>query len=354
MSVLRLEGISKQFGSVRALDGIDLEILSGSRTAIVGPSGSGKSTLLRIIAGFDTPDQGRVIFEDRCIADGSRSVPAHQRAIGVVSQDGSLFPHLDVAANIGFGMDPRAVNRTRMIFELMDMVELDRSMATRRPHELSGGQQQRVALARALARHPCLMVLDEPFSALDAGLREAMRHVVTTVLSKAGVTALLVTHDQAEALSFADRVAILREGRLVQYGTPRELYFAPRDPMAAAFLGDAVLLPARLYASHASCILGDVPVKPHGQHGMGLMMLRPEQIRLEPASLAGDQPTAQIIDVEFAGSICIVRIAVDSRDETMIPKEPLLRVKLLSTANPQPGDRVAVRVDGRGHLFAAE
>ena len=149
-------------------------------------------------------------------------VPAHKRGIGIVSQDGALFPHLTVADNIGFGLAKKAADRDQRIAELMEMVELDGIMAARRPHQLSGGQQQRVALARALALKPRLMLLDEPFSALDTGLRDTMRRTVARVLRAAGTTAILVTHDQAEALSFADQVAVLRQGRLVQFGPPRD------------------------------------------------------------------------------------------------------------------------------------
>ncbi len=191
---------------MHALDNIDLTVAAGSRTAVVGPSGSGKTTLLRIIAGFEIPDAGQVMLEGETLADGPAIVPAHRRGMGIVSQDGALFPHLSVADNIGFGMERGQVDRAEQINALIDMVELDRGMLDRRPHQLSGGQQQRVALARALGRKPRLMLLDEPFSALDTGLRENMRKAVARVLQNAGITTILVTHDQAEALSFADQV----------------------------------------------------------------------------------------------------------------------------------------------------
>ena len=178
MSFLTLEAVGRQYGTVVALDGIDLRVPVASRTAIVGPSGSDKTTLLRLIAGFEAPDTGRIALDGRLLADGSAAVPAYRRGIGFVPQDGALFPHLSVAANIGFGLDRGLPRRDERILELMDAVELDRGMRLRRPDELSGGQQQRVALARALAREPRLMLLDEPFSALDAGLRETMRKAV--------------------------------------------------------------------------------------------------------------------------------------------------------------------------------
>src|SRR5262245_32148752 len=231
MSLLDLRGVSKRYGAVTALDNVDLAIEEGSRTAVVGPSGSGKTTLLRIVAGFDTPDQGRVMMGGQVLADGPKFVAAHQRGIGIVAQDGALFPHLTIAENVGFGLDRRDPQRGTRIAELMDMVGLDRAMLARRPDEISGGQQQRVALARALARRPRLMLLDEPFSALDTSLRASTRKAVADLLGQAGITTILVTHDQAEALSFADQVAVMRDGKLPQVGTPRELYLRPRDAM---------------------------------------------------------------------------------------------------------------------------
>ncbi len=213
-----------------ALDGIDLGVAAGSRTAIVGPSGCGKTTLLRIIAGFEAPDSGRVALGGRVLSEGPDAMPAHHRGIGFVVQDGALFPHLSVAANVGFGLNRNEPRRAERIAELMDMVELDAALLPRKPDELSGGQQQRVALARALARKPQLMLLDEPFSALDTGLRDTTRKSVARLLSGAGITTILVTHDQPEALSFADQVAVMREGRLPQVGTPRALYLRPQGP----------------------------------------------------------------------------------------------------------------------------
>ena len=227
MTTLELKALYKNYGAVRALDGVDLLVQPGSRTAIVGPSGSGKTSLLRVIAGFEVPDAGRVTLGGQLLADGPEAVPAHRRGIGYVPQDGALFPHLSVADNVGFGLARNDPQRSQRIAELMDMVSLDAAMLQRRPHELSGGQQQRVALARALALRPRLMLLDEPFSALDTGLRAATRKAVAQLLQSAGITTILVTHDQSEALSFADQVAVMRHGRLAQVGSPTELVPAP-------------------------------------------------------------------------------------------------------------------------------
>jgi iron(III) transport system ATP-binding protein len=344
MTLLHLENISKRYAQVRALDAVSLSVGPGSRTAVVGPSGSGKSTLLRIIAGFEFPDTGRVQFDDNLLADGPTGVPAHKRGIGIVSQDGALFPHLSVADNIAFGFERGTADRARRIAGLLDMVELDAAMATRRPHQLSGGQQQRVALARALGRRPRLMLLDEPFSALDTGLRETMRKAVARVLQAAGITAILVTHDQTEALSFADQVAVLREGRLIQAGSPQALYRHPCDRETALFLGDAVLLPAMIGNGFANCALGRVAVD--GDHaGKAEIMLRPEQINIVSDD-ATSNGGARVVDVQFAGAVSTIAVTLD---DAALP--PIL-IKTSGIALPTPGDRVRLDVTGRAHVLS--
>lgn len=233
---LAVTGVTVRYGRTTALDAVDLTVPVGSLTALLGPSGCGKTTLLRVVAGFLVPDAGTVVLAGRRV-DG---LPPERRGVGVVPQEGALFPHLDVAANVAFGL-PRARRRDGRVEELLDRLGLA-GLGGRMPHELSGGQQQRVALARALAPRPALVLLDEPFSALDAGLRAAVRADVRAALAADGASALLVTHDQEEALSVADRVAVLRAGRVVQVGDPRELYRRPVDAELAGFLGTAVLL----------------------------------------------------------------------------------------------------------------
>ncbi|MBY5554992.1 ABC transporter ATP-binding protein [Rhizobium leguminosarum] len=343
MTLLTIENISKRYGPVQALKDISLEVSAGSRTAVVGPSGSGKTTLLRIIAGFEQPDVGRVTLDSEVLADGPATVPAHKRGIGIVSQDGALFPHLSVAENIGFGFERRAADREKRVLELLDMVELDRGMLTRRPHQLSGGQQQRVALARALGRKPRLMLLDEPFSALDTGLRENMRKAVARVLQAAGITTILVTHDQEEALTFADQVAVLREGRLIQAGSPQSLYLHPRDRETALFLGDAVLLPAIIRNGLADCALGRVSVEGDRQ-GKAEIMLRPEQIRV----VADDRDRnygGRVVEVEFGGAVCTVAVSLDG-----VALPPIL-IKTSSVALPARGDLVRLDIAGKAHVF---
>ncbi|MGO7958821.1 ABC transporter ATP-binding protein [Rhizobium leguminosarum] len=343
MTLLTIENISKRYGPVQALKDISLDVAAGSRTAVVGPSGSGKTTLLRIIAGFEQPDVGRVTLDGEVLADGPATVPAHKRGIGIVSQDGALFPHLSVAENIGFGFERRAADREKRVLELLDMVELDRGMLARRPHQLSGGQQQRVALARALGRKPRLMLLDEPFSALDTGLRENMRKAVARVLQAAGITTILVTHDQEEALTFADQVAVLREGRLIQAGSPQSLYLHPRDRETALFLGDAVLLPAIIRNGLADCALGRVAVEGSRQ-GKAEIMLRPEQIRVV-ADESDRNYGGRVVEVEFGGAVCTVAVSLEG-----VALPPIL-IKTSSVALPARGDLVRLDIAGKAHVF---
>ncbi|MGG6893112.1 ABC transporter ATP-binding protein [Rhizobium sp. BR 315] len=348
MTFLAIKNISKRYGPVHALSNIDLTVAAGSRTAIVGPSGSGKTTLLRIIAGFEIPDAGQVVLEGDILADGEAIVPAHRRGIGIVSQDGALFPHLSVSENIGFGMERGARDRDQRINALIDMVELDRGMLDRRPHQLSGGQQQRVALARALGRKPRLMLLDEPFSALDTGLRANMRKAVARVLQIAGITAVLVTHDQTEALSFADQVAVLREGALIQAGTPQALYLNPRDRETALFLGDAIVLQADLNNGSAKCVLGHIAVDAESRQGRFDIMLRPEQLRLGSMDEASANATCigKVTEIEFGGAVCTVTVVLSDANGS-----ETLNIKSSGVGLPEVDSMVSVTVIGKAHVF---
>jgi iron(III) transport system ATP-binding protein len=308
--ILELSNVAKSFGAHRVLDDVDLRLAAGSLTAIVGASGCGKTTLLRIVAGFETPDSGTVAIAGRRVAGAGASVPAHRRDIGYVAQDGALFPHLSVGKNIAYGLTgSAAANRARVV-ELLATVSLDESYAQRRPHELSGGQQQRVALARALARSPVLMLLDEPFSALDAGLRASTRKAVAQLLADAGVTTLLVTHDQEEALSVADQVAVMRAGRFTNVGTPQRVYLDPGDRFTAEFLGDCVLLPCTVTNGIAECAVGRVPVRTAAAAGAATLMLRPEQIF---ATAVSDdehgEGIATVLGSEFRGHDVLLTVA---------------------------------------------
>jgi iron(III) transport system ATP-binding protein len=310
VSAVEITQVSKSFGAVEVLRSVDLDVPAGQRTVIVGSSGSGKTTLLRLVSGFELPSAGTISVGGRLVAGGGAAVPAHRRGIGHVAQDGALFPHLTVGQNIAFGLGSGTRGRARStrIDELLEMVSLASGYAARRPDELSGGEQQRVALARALARSPRTMLLDEPFSALDAGLREATRKVVAETLERAGVTTVLVTHDRAEALSFADQLAVLREGRLVQVGAPRDLYARPVDLFTATFLGDAVILDGLLEGGRARCALGEVDVPAAGHDGPVRLMLRPEQLRVQPSDGPG---VGRVTALDFRGGSTTVSVELD-------------------------------------------
>ena len=365
-TALELQAVCKHYGAHQVLSSIDLKVAAGSRTAIVGPSGSGKTTLLRIIAGFEVPDAGRLTLGGQLLADGSTAIAAHKRGIGFVPQDGALFPHLTVGDNVGFALPRSTPGRAERIAELMDMVSLDTAMLKRRPHEISGGQQQRVALARALAQSPRLMLLDEPFSALDTGLRASTRKAVAQLLGRAGITSILVTHDQAEALSFADQVAVMRAGQLVQAGHPSELYLRPRDVETASFLGESIVLPAQLAGGWADCALGRVAVNDAKRSGAAQIMLRPEQLLVTEvpadAGRAAGEPAAcfgAVTDTDFGGSVCVLSVrllrgngahalsaqAPDPLAEPLLVRSPALQV-------PPVGATVRITVSGQAHVFA--
>ena len=337
MMPLTIRDLAKSYGGPPVLDGVDLDVPAGSLTAILGPSGCGKTTLLRLIAGFLTPDAGTIHLGDRLVASRERSVPTARRHVGYVAQEGALFPHLDVAANISFGL-PRARRRgSAKVDDLLDLVGLDPSLARRSPHELSGGQQQRVALARALAPEPGVVLLDEPFSSLDAGLRGETGRAVVQVLRALDATALLVTHDQSEALSLADQVAVMRAGRLVQVGAPQALYEAPTDRGVAEFVGAAVVLPATWRDGAAECVLGVVPVEaPVGLHPTSVM-IRPEQLLL----VSPDRATVRgrVSEVSYYGHDASVRLVLEGS-----ASEVVSRVR--GSDAPVPGSLVGITVDG--------
>lgn len=361
-SFLKLDNVRKCYGKSVAVTGLNLDVPAGSRTAIVGPSGSGKTTLLRLIAGFEAPDQGSIALGETMLAQGDTAVPAHRRGIGYVAQEGALFPHLTLAANIGFGIARNIPDRQARIIELMQQVGLSPAMQNRRPHQLSGGQQQRVALARAMARRPQLMLLDEPFSALDAGLREAMRDMVGDVLCAAGITTILVTHDQAEALSFADHLAVLRDGVVVQAGPPQELYQRPKDVQTARFLGDAIILQASLEDGLAHTILGSVPTDKASHRGNATIMLRPEQLGLLPVDqtdIAATTSLGRIVGRTFRGStwrLLIEHLPASSTGlrfpSLALETSSIFRLETPSLTPLEIGATVRIHIGGTAHILA--
>jgi len=351
VSAIQLADVWKSFQRTPVLQGIDLFVPEGSRTVVVGSSGSGKTTLLRLISGFDLPDEGTIAVAGRTVASSGTSVPAHRREIGYVAQDGALFPHLNVGENIAFGLR-RGRDRAAIVRGLLEMVSLDPNFAARRPDELSGGEQQRVALARALARRPRVMLLDEPFSALDAGLRAATREVVTDTLARAGITTVLVTHDQTEALLLADQLAVLRAGRLTQVGSPRELYARPADLFTARFLGDAVVLSAVVENGFAQCALGTIPVTPTPLRGMASIMLRPEQ--LEVSGVDANGGTGRVEAVDFYGSEILITIRLDVPANSADADDFVIRVRQHGATDITKGSRVSIATTGFAIAYPIE
>jgi iron(III) transport system ATP-binding protein len=346
MTALTIRQVTKSFGPVRALSGVDLDVPAESLTAVLGPSGCGKTTLLRLIAGFTTPDAGTITFGDQQVSGAGMSIPPQRRGVGYVPQEGALFPHLDIAANITFGLS-RAARRSRQrLGDLLDLVELDRRVATRYPHELSGGQQQRVALARALAPQPSVVLLDEPFSSLDAALRLSTAQAVAQALRAAHATAVLVTHDQDEALSLADQVAVMRDGRMIQVGAPDTVYTKPADPAVATFVGAAVLIPATVRGQSAECALGTLTVAPGSVQGPAQLLIRPEQIQLL-AEHGADGVPARVGEVTYFGHDATVRLHLE-------PGGPDMVARVIGTRTPQPGTRVRLAVDGLTAAFPCE
>ena len=294
--VLSLSGLTKSYQDPAqpALHNVSLAVKTGELVSILGPSGCGKTTLLRLIAGFERPDAGSIRVGARVVA-GSRWLPPEARGIGFVFQDYALFPHLTVTQNVAFGL-PQLGRKARCsrTQEVLNLVGLT-IFAARYPHQLSGGQQQRVALARALAPEPAVMLLDEPFSNLDAALRRGTRKEVRRLLKLAGVTTILVTHDQEEALSFAERLVLLRAGEIEQEGAPETVYLRPRTAFAASFLGTTNLLRGDACGDRAGTPLGVVRLTRKAQ-GSVLLSLRPEAV-----GFAADGLRAQVTAREFQG-----------------------------------------------------
>jgi iron(III) transport system ATP-binding protein len=310
MSAIRVDAASKRFGRTEVLAGVDLRVPAGALAAILGASGSGKTTLLRLIAGFTRLDTGTIAIGGRTLDDGHTVVRPQHRGVGYVPQDGALFPHLTVIANVAFGLARAERGRARELLDLVGLADL----ARRYPHQLSGGQQQRVALARALAIRPAVVLLDEPFSSLDAALRVELRQDVARILRESSTTALLVTHDQDEALSLADLVAVLKDGKIVQCAAPHELYARPVDDRVARFLGDANILGGVFAGTLVDTALGQLSThwnrEPPAKGAPVNVLIRPEQIDLHDATseqgLAG-----QVTRSRYHGHDTVLHVQVD-------------------------------------------
>ncbi len=316
--MVEVRGLTKRFGPVVAVEDLSLAVAEGEILALLGPSGCGKTTVLRIVAGLERPDAGRVLLAGRDATEW----PPEKREVGLVFQSYALFPHLTVGANVAYGLRFRRGDRKRRVRELLDLVGLA-GYERRKPHQLSAGQQQRVALARALAPEPRILLLDEPLSALDAALRKELRGELRALLKRIGMTALYVTHDQEEALALADRVAVMRDGRLEQVAPPAELYQRPRTPFAASFLGRANLWPGRVVSVDGDRAIVEVageriPAE-RGEALEGdevLLFFRPEWVEVGEGPLA-----AEIESADYLGDRWELRARFRGRSLVVLTQE---------------------------------
>ena len=341
-TVLRLQNVTKGFGRTKAVRGADLTLSKGRTLALLGPSGCGKTTTLRLLAGFERPDTGEIEISGQKVAADSAWVPPERRRVGMVFQDYALFPHLTVERNVLYGL-PKSFGkkRTRRADEVLSLVHLT-EVRDRMPHELSGGQQQRVALARALAPEPAVVLLDEPFSNLDAALRTRVRAEMRDILHEAGATTVFVTHDQEEALSFADEVAVMFDGRIVQTAPPEDVYHRPETRQVAEFVGEANFLPGVVQDGRVLCELGELPLPDPGTtSGEVEAMLRPEALGLRE----DPQGPAVVTGREFYGHDQLITLRLEESGK-------VLHSRLGGGPGFRPGERVAVEARGAAVVFS--
>jgi iron(III) transport system ATP-binding protein len=347
---LRVRGLTKRFAGKAAVDAVDLDVEAGSFTCLIGPSGCGKTTLLRMLAGLETASSGRIEIEGR---DVSAASPA-ERGVGMVFQSYALFPNMTVAANVGFGAAKRLKRdeldaRTQTLLRTVGLEGYDR----RRPHELSGGQQQRVAIARALATEPRILLLDEPLSALDPLIRDQLRAELKALQRRLGVTTVMVTHDQAEAMAVADTIAVMRSGRIEQVGSPEAIYQEPSNLFVAAFVGAANVLEGKISGPGAVRLWDGVEIPADTRSGSPgasiLAAIRPESVRLAQPGETG--LPAKVVDRRFAGATT----RLETEPEGAPGKRLSLDLPAASAPAPGPGDQVALVLPAeRIRIFAHE
>ena len=304
---IRCFGLSKQFGGAHAVEKVNLAVNNGERMVLIGPSGCGKTTLLRLIAGFETPTGGTLAVGGDIVVEPKRILPPEKRRVGMVFQDYALFPHMDVWHNVAYGVRDKSERESR-VGEVLEMVGLS-GMERRSPHRLSGGEQQRVALARALAPRPAVVLLDEPFSNLDTGLRTRVRAEVRQILSDAGTSAIFVTHDQEEALFFGDRIAVMHQGRIEQVDTPERIFHRPTSPFVARFMGIADFIPAKVDGDALMTELGTIPRPPRVRDGAKVeVMVRPDDISIHPETTG----QGRVVERIFQGAHNLYKVQLRS------------------------------------------
>lgn len=337
MKALAIKELSKNFDGVKVLENVSFDLQKGQMLAVLGPSGCGKTTLLRSIAGFEIPASGEIEISGVKAFGERLYLSPEKRKIGYVPQEGALFPHLTVEQNVAFGL-PRKMKRTGRVLDMLELVGMQ-GFEKRLPHELSGGQQQRVALARALAPGPSLILLDEPFSALDTGLRAKLRDDIKHALEQSNATSIMVTHDQEEAFSMADVIAVMRDGELVQIANPDDVYTKPKDLKVATFVGEAVLLNGRISGECVDCPLGMLPChKPSGCAEQVTVMIRPEQLSVGPIE-SGIQ--AKVMKTTYFGHDSLIELLIDENGQATSAS-----IRVLGRPQVKVGDTVGLKVDG--------
>ena len=335
-SAISCEDVNKRFDNTVAVHGLSFDLQPGELLSLLGPSGCGKTTALRLIAGFETPDSGRIFVGGTEVAGPKINLPPERRRVGMVFQDYALFPHMSLRENVAYALNGQSHSRVAELLGLVGLAGLDERM----PHELSGGEQQRGALARSLASEPQAILLDEPFSNLDAALRAHVRAEVRGILRAAGATAVFVTHDIEEALSLTDRVAVMFDGRIEQIATPRDLYRQPVTRRIAEWLGNANFLPGRGDGSQVECELGRLP-SDQATSGPVDVMVRPDWLTI--ATARSDTGTGAVVDRIFYGHDQLIRVALDSGTT--------VQVRVLSDDEFLPGQRVTVGCQGPNVVF---